>query len=75
MSLCVDFTQHNLKIKLNDKDILFNKNILYCLNLTSKEFTVIDNIVNLEKNYDLEKYFIFTWNFIGNTKILKNLSS
>ncbi len=75
MSLCVDFTQHNLKIKLNDKDILFNKNILYCLNLNSKEFTVIDNLIKLEKVYDLEKYFIFTWNFIGNTNILKNLSS
>ena len=44
-SLTVDFTQHNLKIKLQNKEILFNKNVLYCLNLISLDIIVIDNIL------------------------------
>lgn len=74
-SLEVEFTLHNLKIKLLNKELLFNKNILYCLDLETLETTLINKISKLNDIYKIKKYFIFTSNFIGNTSILSELSS
>lgn len=74
-SIEVEFTVHNLKIKLLNKEILFNKNILYCLDLDTYESVLIKKISQLDDIYKKKKYFIFTSNFIGNNLILKNLSS
>ncbi len=74
-SLDVEFTTHNVKIKIQDKELLFNKNILYFLNLETLETFQVNRLSKLANIYDSKKFLLFTCNFIGNFSILKELSS
>jgi hypothetical protein len=74
-SLDVEFTTHNIKIKLANNELLFNKNILYFLNLETLETSQINSVSKLKDIYNKEKFLLFTCNYIGNYSILKEISS